>query len=144
MTNNKIDWVAPISDRELIWQLGQITVNLSWFSEAEYPVRVIYWDNLDRDLDENYLLQLGQYQPKTKVAVQEFNAFFSAVTKEESWHNQVERSEVLKYQTLVSLMANNLKNIKVYLLGEVKIDVYILGKTKADAIAGLTTKIVRT
>ncbi|NJL53455.1 MAG: hypothetical protein HC930_17155 [Hydrococcus sp. SU_1_0] len=46
-------------------------------------------------------------------------------TKQETWHNEAEQAEVVKYQNLVNLMTENLTDLKVYLLGEVEIAVYI-------------------
>ncbi|MBW4536750.1 MAG: nuclease A inhibitor family protein [Pleurocapsa minor HA4230-MV1] len=130
-------------DRELIKQLESATTDLLWFSEAEYPIQVVYWhDAANFTLDT--LLQQHDYPPDTKVAMPEFSAFFAVATKQETWHNEAEQAQVLRYQTLVNLMANNLTNIKVYLLGDIEIDAYILGTTPQMAIAGLATRIVAT
>lgn len=145
MANNTSDLDNPISDRELIYQLKQISANLQWLSEAEYPFQVVYWDNIDiKNFDGNFLLQQGQYTPETKIEIQQFDSFFAIAIKKEPWHDEKEQAEVLKYQTLVDFMSSNLTDLKVYLLGEVEINAYILGKTSAEAIAGLVTTIVRT
>lgn len=133
---------SSIPDRELVTQLESASQDLLWSSEAEYPLEVFYWHN--NNFDEHTLLKLRNYPAKTKVAIQEFSSFFDSVTKLQSWHNEAEQLEVKKYQAIANLIAENLTDVRVYLLGEVEIDVYILGKTKHRAIAGLTTKIVQT
>ena len=143
MDNHSVDLFNSNPDSQFISQLNKATLNLLWFSEAEYPFHIIYWKNL-RHFDELTLLHQSGYSSETKVAIQEFDSFFDSVTRKEAWHNEEEQAEVERYQTLVDLLATNLTDTKVYLLGEVEIDVYILGKTEHKAIAGLTTKIVST
>jgi hypothetical protein len=130
-------------DRELIKQLELATNDLLWFSEAEYPIQVVYWHDAN-NFTQDTLLQQYQYPPDTKITMQELHTFFATATKQETWHNEAEQAQVARYQALVNLMAENLKDIKVYLLGDVEIAAYILGTTEHLAIAGLTTKIVAT
>jgi hypothetical protein len=130
-------------DRELIKQLELATNDLLWFSEAEYPIQVVYWHDA-ANFTQDTLLQQYHYPPDTKIAMQEFAAFFAIATKQETWHNQAEQAQVARYRALVKLMAENLKDIKVYLLGDIEIAAYILGTTEHQAIAGLATQIVAT
>jgi len=132
-----------ISEREFITQLELSCKDLQWYSEAEYPLRVLYWRDLD-NFTPSYLLERHNYPEDTKIAIKELNTFFSSVTKQEPWHNQAEQLEVQRYRQLKDLLDEHLTELKVYLLGEVEIDVYILGKTLSQAIAGIETKIVRT
>ncbi len=130
-------------DRELIEQLELITTDLLWLSEAEYPMQVVYWQDAN-NFTQDTLLQQHNYPPDTKIATKEFDAFFAVATKSETWHNEAEQAQVERYQALVNLLAENLTNIKVYLLGEIEIAAYILGTTQHQAIAGITTQIVAT
>jgi len=130
-------------DQELVEQLKLATKDLLWLSETEYPMQVVYWHDAN-NFTQDTLLQQHNYPPDTKIATKEFNAFFTVATKSETWHNEAEQAQVERYQALVNLMAENLTNIKVYLLGEIEIAAYILGTTQHKAIAGVTTQIVAT
>ena len=140
MTDN-IDSFDSVSERELIQELETATKDLLWFSESEYPFEVVYWRSADFSIDA--LLQRYNYPPETKIVVKDWQSFFADAIKQEDWYNETEIAETKRYQDLVKLIRQNLKNIRVYLLGEVEIDVYILGETES-AIAGLATKIVAT
>jgi hypothetical protein len=141
MTKNNIDSPDFISDRKLIEELETATKDLLWFSESEYPFKVFYWRNADFSIDS--LLHRYNYSPETKIVVKNCQSFFADAIREEDWYDETEIVETKRYQNLVNLMRQKLKNIQVYLLGEVEIDVYILGETD-EAIAGLSTKIVAT
>ena len=138
---NNIDPSDSISDHKLIQKLETATEDLFWFSESEYPFKVFYWGNLDFSIEA--LLQRYNYSPETKIVVKDWQSFFANAIEEKDWYNETEIAETKRYQDLVNLIRQNLKNIRVYLLGEVEIDVYILGETP-KAIAGLTTKIIAT
>jgi hypothetical protein len=140
---NNAELSSSLPDREFIVQLEQISQELLWLSETEYPFQIIYWQNAD-NFNENNLMQHYNYPPETKIVIQEFNSFFASATKSETWHNEEEQAEVKKYQALTDFLSANLTDLRVYLLGEIEIDVYILGKTEHKAIAGLATKIVAT
>lgn len=140
MTKN-IDSPNSILERKLVRELETATQNLLWFSESEYPFKVVCWS--DKNFSTDALLQRYNYPPQTKIVVKDYQSFFAKGIKQEDWYNEAEIAETKRYQDLVNLMTQNLQNIRVYLLGEVEIDVYILGETE-KAIAGLTTKIVAT
>jgi hypothetical protein len=142
MTDHTVD-LSNSPDQELIAQLELATKDLLWFSEAEYPIQVVYWHDAN-SFTQDTLLQQQQYSPETKITIQEFHSFFAVATKQETWHNEAEQADVVKYQNLVNLMTENLTDLKVYLLGEVEIAAYVLGQTQNKAIAGLTTFIVAT
>lgn len=142
MTDQNMD-LANSPDQELIAQLELATKNLLWFSEAEYPIQVVYWHDA-ASFTPDTLLQQQQYAPETKITIQEFHSFFAAAIKQETWHDEAEQAQVVKYQNLVHLMTEKLTDLKVYLLGEVEIAAYVLGTTPHQAIAGLTTLIIAT
>ena len=143
MSEQNYSFLDATVDRELIQKLQTATQNLFWLSEAEYPWEIFYWHNADT-FHENILLQQSNCSSSVKIAIQQLSDFFEPAIKLQSWHNDTEKAEVQRYQTLVNLITANLTDTKVYLLGEVEIDAYVLGTTKHNAIAGITTKIVRT
>jgi hypothetical protein len=83
MAHNTIDLANPIPDQELIKQLELATTDLLWFSEAEYPIHVVYWHDAN-NFTQDTLLQQYHYPPGTKIVTQEFYAFFATATKQEA------------------------------------------------------------
>ena len=141
--NNTEDLSASIPDLDLIEQLKLATKDLLWLSESDYPFQVYYFQNAAK-FSTNKLLQEHNFPPETKIAIKQFLSFFASAIREEVWHDESDKVEARRYQSLVNLMSESLTNIKVHLLGEVEIEVYILGETVHNAIAGITTKIVQT
>ena len=69
---------------------------------------------------------------------------FRNCASEQEWHDEQQKQNVKKFQTLVQTLKDNLNEIKVYRIGTIDIDVYIIGKTSSGDIAGLSTKVVET
>ena len=138
------DGLCPCgAHRILLNQLQQASENLLWLSESDYPWETIYWDNLS-DLTPETLLQQINRELSTRIEINELEQFFAQATQKQHWHEAAEIAEVERYQNLVKILQENLRDIKVYQVGEIEIDVYVLGKTNSNTIAGLATKVIAT
>lgn len=131
------------NDSQLLEQLKQASAGLLWLSESDYSWEVIYWDNIG-ELTLEKLRQQIDCDAGAKLEIRELDRFFEPAIQAQDWHNEAEKQEVERYQSLVDLLHNHLDNIQVYRVGEVEIDIYVLGETKHQAIAGLRTKAVET
>ncbi len=131
-----------MNEQELVNQLSKASEGLLWQSESDYPFETVYWENVDNI--EEKLLEVTNSIGHTRLQVRELDKFFDRVTEEEDWYNDEEMAECKRYQELVKLLKTNLKDIKVYRVGEVEVNCYILGKTENNAIAGLSTISVET
>lgn len=141
--NNSHYPLSSSTEQELITALKIATEGLLWYSESEFPLQVIYWQNLE-NFQPITLLEYTNHPAETKIVITDVESFFATATQEQEWHNEAEKAEVQRYQNLLNLLNNNLDHLQVYLLGEIEIDAYILGKTTNQAIAGLSTKIIAT
>ena len=137
MDDNNID------DKKLLAELSQACDALMWLSESDYPWQVVSWRNEDK-IDCQTLLQHYEYHPETKVSTKTLDSFFQNATTEQEWHDETEKAEVKRYQNLYSWLKNNLRDIQVFLVGEIEIDVYLLGRANQDKVVGLSTKMIQT
>lgn len=124
-------------------QLQQASKGLLFASETDAPFEVIHWP-AQGELTPTKLLQLTEHSPDASVEVITVDEFFDAATQEEDWHDKEERETVKRFQSLVSVLKQNLSNIQVYRVGSVSIDAYIVGVTDGGDWAGLSTKLVET
>src|SRR3954467_5753899 len=135
--------VKKTGGASLSGRLKSLTEGLSYQSESDYPV-------------EPYVRKAGEGTPSAEefaagregedAAVREldFDSFFGNYTAEQDWWGEDERAVAKKFQALVAFLKTNLKEIKVYRVGDVEADVYIVGKTASGDFAGVKTKIVET
>ena len=133
------------TNSDILQEISSASSDLLWLSESDYPFEAFTFSKKDLpEMNEVILLEKLDRQADTLVKKIEFEKFFQRATKEEDWYNTSEKATVKQYQNLVTILQNNLQNLQVYLLGEIKIDVYILGQLPSGDWAGLSTKMVQT
>ncbi|MBD2494747.1 nuclease A inhibitor family protein [Nostoc sp. FACHB-280] len=129
----------------VIQSLQQTSHSLLMMSESEFPFAVVFWSGEGQEsLTNQKLLQLTNHPVETPIEIVELDYFFRNLAEEKEWHDDIQRQDVQKFQSLVQTLKNNLTDIKVYRLGTIDIDVYIIGKTPAGDLAGISTKVIET
>jgi hypothetical protein len=126
-------------------KLKQASDGLLMMSESEYPFEAFLWSNQAQSpITAQKLLQLTGHPEDSPIEEVELEYFLRNCAFEQEWHNELQKSDVKKFQTLVESLKSNLKSIKVYRIGRINIDVYIIGKTLDEDLAGVSTKVVET
>jgi Nuclease A inhibitor-like protein len=129
----------------LVARLQAATDGLLWMSETDAPFAVIHWQAAQaRELTHQQLLELTHHSPETVVETMDLDAFFAPALQEQDWFGAEEQAISDQYGELVTILQHNLRNLKVYRVGEVAINIYIVGQTEAGAVLGLTTQVVET
>ncbi|MFN6514817.1 MAG: nuclease A inhibitor family protein [Nostoc sp. CreGUA01] len=131
-------------NNEISEKLKQSSGDLLMTSESEYPFEVILWTDSNDILTTQKLLQLTNHPQNSQVEEVELDYLLRNCAYEKEWHDEQQKQNVKKFQTLVQTLKNNLDEIKVYRIGTINIDVYIIGKTPSGDLAGLSTKVVET
>lgn len=122
-------------------ELKKLLTGLLWKSQVESPMYSVYLGGIDNILEQ--LLKHTDCASNVTTKIQEIDEFFSPITEKQDYHDQREKAELERYQTLLLFLKKYLNEIKVYCIGDTEIEVYVLGKTVTDCVAGLTTKIVK-
>lgn len=90
------------------------------------------------------VLKNSKRESGTMVEEISLEKFFSRATKIEDWYEEEEKESAQKFSGLQKLLESNLKNIKVFRVGEIEIDVYVVGIDEDGNLAGLKTTVVET
>lgn len=130
---------------EITEKLKQASDGLLMMSESEYPFEAFLWSNQAQEpITAQKLLQLTGHSPETSVEEVELDYIFRNCAEEKEWHDETQKQNVQKFQSLVKTLKDNLTDIKVYRIGTINIDVYIVGKNLDEDLAGISTKVVET
>ncbi len=127
--------------QSLTEELANLTQDLLWMSEADYPWEVVSYDC--SNITPEQLLEQSNLPSDTPVETVTIDRFFAPALREQSWHNEEERATRNRYQELFDVLNEQLNDLIVYRIGEVEIDVYVLG-TVEDKTVGLKTTVVET
>ncbi|MEH2443719.1 nuclease A inhibitor family protein [Nostoc sp.] len=121
-------------------KLKEASSGLLMMSESDYPFEVVQWEGAAPATQEKILQLTGSQD--LPVEVVDLDYLFRNCAFEQEWHNELQKKDVKKFQTLVQTLKDNLRNISVYRVGQINIDAYIIGETKDGDLAGVVTKLV--
>lgn len=127
---------------EIIALFKQVTTDLLWSSESDYPFEIVTWER-GVDLDPTALFNKLVNTNSAIETITLADLFAPALTVEE-WYAADELALVNRYTELLHAIESNLSDVKVFRVGEVEIATYIVGKTPTGDIIGLRTNVVET
>jgi hypothetical protein len=70
--------------------------------------------------------------------------FFRVAAGEQEWKGEEELALAKRYQSLVRLLEENLKDVRVYRVGAINIGVYVVGRSDEGNWLGVSTRVVET
>src|SRR5580765_5192782 len=116
---------------------------LIYVSETDAPVRPFVGPAAAEVTGE---IILQQTEGKADAPVEEvaFDTFFGRLTKIKDWFGEAEKEKAAKFLDLQKLLEENLRDLKVFRIGEIQIDIYAVGIDNDGFLMGVTTKAVET
>lgn len=114
---------------------------LFFISEADYPFETVDWQI--EKITPQYLCSLTT-PPATKVEETPFTEFYEKYAVAKAEHSDAKKARAESYKKLFQILEENLTDLKVYRLGEVRVTIYIVGQSKDGRWLGLTTQAVET
>ncbi|MGJ5629905.1 nuclease A inhibitor family protein [Nostoc sp. CALU 1950] len=130
---------------EITEKLKQAFDGLLMISESEYPFEAFLWSNQAQEpMTAQKLLQLTGHSLETSIEEVELDYIFRNCAEEKQWHDEIQKQNVSKFQSLVKILKDHLTDIKVYRIGTINLDIYIVGKTPSADLAGISAKVVET
>jgi hypothetical protein len=131
------------SDEQLCAELKEATRGLLFMSESDYPFEVIRWEGA-AELTPDYLRKAAASRAEAPVEVRTLSDFFRTAAGEQEWKGEAELALAKRYQALMSLLEENLKDVKVYRVDSVNIGVYVIGRSNEGNWIGVSTRVVET
>jgi hypothetical protein len=131
------------SDEQLYKELQEATRGLLFMSESDYPFEVVRWEGVE-EVSPEYLRKVAGQEATAVVEERTIADFFRVAAGEQEWKGAAELALAKRYQSLVRLLEENLKEVKVYRVGEINIGVYVLGRSEEGNWLGVSTRVVET
>jgi hypothetical protein len=131
----------------LFKELKETSVGLFYISETDAPFESFIWKRDDKnstDLNAEDVLKLAGQKPDAKVEERTVDNFFAQSMTVQDWFGEEEKNQVEKFSKLKELLEGNLKNVKVFKIGEINIDIYVAGVDAEGNVIGVQTKAVET
>ena len=116
---------------------------LVFISETDAPVLPFAGGPADTVTGEIILQQTGR-EPQTDVEEVEIGAFFTKLTTLKDWFGEPEKARAKKFLELKTLLEENLRELKVFRIGRIRLDIYVVGINTEGNLMGVTTNAVET
>jgi hypothetical protein len=122
-------------------QISDKIKGLYFPSESEAPIEIA-----DFEKNTDVVTSLKSLHPDKAdyIAEADLNDFYEMYGVEKDWQNAIQKQFAKSFGEAINVMKENLENIKIYRIGEVRIDIYIIGKTRDGSFIGLKTSAVET
>jgi hypothetical protein len=124
-------------------RLKEKTKGLIYISETDADIQPFIGETTERVSADSLLSQIGA-ESDGRIEEREFTDFFGRLTTMQDWFDDERREMTEQFTELEKLLTENLKDLKVFKVGEIEIDIYVVGLDKENRLAGVRTQAVET
>ncbi len=124
-------------------QIKDVAKGLWYISETDAEIIAFVGNKVGSVSKENLLNQIGK-PAETPVEERDFIEFFTRLTQIREWFGDKEKETAGKFRALKNLLENNLKDLKVFKVGQIQLDLYVIGVDPGGNLLGIKTKAIET
>jgi Nuclease A inhibitor-like protein len=128
---------------QILETLSQTSANLLMPSESDYPFDAYVWEGMNWDNIERHLKSISPEAVDLLIETTTLDHLFRNVAVVKEWHDDQQKLNVQKFQSLLGVLQHHLQNIRVYRVGTTEVNVYIVGEI-AGGLAGIHTTLIET
>ena len=132
----------PDFDR-MMETIAEACEGLIFVSETDSTVEPIALPRMS-DLSQDELLNALDRDEGEPVETADALEFFDRLTRPRGWHSDEEKEMAQRFARLRDILESELRELRVYRVGEVRVDIFVLGRTRSGTIAGVHTRAVET
>lgn len=132
-----------VPENKFVDDLEQSLKDLWYMSETDAEIDVFTGKKADAVTKET-LAEQTNISSETKIEEKDFTDFFKNLTKIQDWYGDEEKETAAKFSTVQRLLEENLKDLKVFKVGQIEIDIYAVGLDSQSILTGIKTKAVET
>lgn len=130
-------------NQNFIKELEETVKGLWYMSETDAEISVFKGEKANSVTKEALIKQIN-ISSETNIAEKGFEDFFKNLTAIQDWFGDEEKETVQKFSKLKDLLQKNLRDLKVFKIGQIEIDIYVVGLDANSVLTGVKTKAVET
>ena len=127
----------------LFEEIKKASKDLYYISETDAEIFAFDGGKSD-EISAEFILERAEATKDLKVEERDFDEFFERLTKIQDWFEEEETENANRFAYLRDLLKNNLRDLKVYKVGEIQIRIYAVGLDAEDDLFGIQTEAVET
>ena len=134
---------ADFCDDNLAEQIKIASKGLYYISETDALIQPFVGKQTKAVSKQEILSQTKKAADST-IEEKDFAGFFARLTEVQDWFGDEEKKTAQKFVQLKELLEKNLRDLKVFRIGEIQLDVYVVGLDAEDNLLGIETRAVET
>ena len=127
----------------LLEQIKKASEGLYYISETDAEITP-FAGSVAESVSKEEILRQTKNAFDTPIEERNFAEIFKRLTKIQDWYGEEETAAVAKFVVLKELLEKNLRDLKVFRIGETELDIYVVGLDAEDNLLGIETKAVET
>lgn len=128
---------------ELVEQIKKLCENLIYISETDADISP-FAGGVASAVTKEEILRQTKAAPDAPVEERDFDEIFGRLTEIQDWFGDEEKQTVQKFSDLRDFMKKNLRDLKVFKIGQIQLDVYAVGLDARNNLVGIKTRAVET
>ena len=124
-------------------RLAAACEGLIFVSETDAPVEPV---KFPRHIEFSAIgvLKFLDRSEEEPIQTVNYEEFFDRLAKPKEWHSEQEKEIARRFGLLRDVVENEFEDLRVYRVGEIRVDILIIGRTRGGTIAGVRTRAVET
>ncbi|MEP6902813.1 MAG: nuclease A inhibitor family protein [Actinomycetota bacterium] len=139
----KISAKTKTPEIDLAEKIKIAAADLSYISETDAEILPFVGTQTDAVTKENLLTQIGKTSD-SPIEERDFTELFTRLTAIQEWFGDEEKATAEKFAALKDLLEKNIKDLKVFKVGQIQLDIYVVGLDAEGKLTGIQTKAVET
>lgn len=124
-------------------KIRAISEGLYYISETDAEILFFTGEKAEA-VTQDEILKQTKSEKDIEIEERDFEEFFERLTKFQYWYESEEMAQAKNFYELKKLLKENLRDIKVFRIGKIKIDIYVVGLDAEDRLVGIKTIAVET
>lgn len=139
----KISQFKNPEESGLATKIEYLCKGLFYISESDAEI-LSFTGAKAKDVTKEILLMQTGADANTSAEEINFEDFFGRLTKIQSGFVEREKKRADKFKALREVLKQNLRELKVFKVGHVRLDIYVVGLDCDGKLAGIKTKAIET
>lgn len=128
---------------DFIESIKKAVENLTYMSETDAELEP-FAGIFAADVTKEEILRQTGHSATESIQEKSFTEVFDNLTKIQDWYGEEERLTAEKFIGLKNLLEKNLKNLRVFKIGQINLEVFFVGLDSEGKLVGVKTAAVET
>ncbi|MBC7899935.1 MAG: nuclease A inhibitor family protein [Saprospiraceae bacterium] len=132
-----------MNNKTLRTRIANACENVFYMSETDERIEPFFGGHT-ASVTKDTILEAEGKTGSIQIEEIETASFFERVTKINEWYGEAENENAKRWRELRDLLTENLRDLRIFKTGRIRIDIYIVGIDAEGNLMGVKTKAVET